>query len=237
MKRRFDSAEHLILTAHGLVGTASISNYNISGGYEYIIKILNNSGTLNRLTVNNTDHRRQPRCRDGQRRRRLPNRHEQYRYRQCDSHEQHRLPVPARICSMLSHMRQSNMDVVFQNNNVSNNHANQAGAVSNVLVFSTSTGNVTYDISNNTIDADTNSANHNTSNGIAVAKGVPEHRHRRHHERHRQWQHHRPIWRRRFRVGLYRNFRLRTRHRHAHDRHHQQHNLSLQRGRHLPEGE
>src|SRR6185295_12404785 len=37
-----------------LLGTASISNSNVGGGYEYVVKVNNTSGTLNRLTMDGT---------------------------------------------------------------------------------------------------------------------------------------------------------------------------------------
>ena len=62
----------------------------------------------------------------------------------------------------------ANMDVVFSNNSLSNNHTNKVSAASNILVFSTSTGVVSYDISQNTLTTGA------TGSAIAAAKGVPD---------------------------------------------------------------
>ena len=157
----------------GLFGSASISNSNISGGYEYVIKILNNSGVLNRLTIDNTTIGANHDAASG-------NGGDAFQLVTHNSATSNVTVTDSIFTSAGADLfnaaadNAANMDVVFRNNNVSNNHANQAGASSNVLVFSTSTGAVSYDISHNTVVADTVSAIANTSNGIAVAKGVPD---------------------------------------------------------------
>jgi hypothetical protein len=60
------------------------------------------------------------------------------------------------------------MDVVFRDNTLSNNHSNKVSAASNFLLFSTSNGTVTYDVSHNTFTTGA------TGSALAVAKGVPD---------------------------------------------------------------
>ena len=60
------------------------------------------------------------------------------------------------------------MDVVFTNNTLSNNHTNKVSAASNILVFSTSNGSVTYNIAGNVVTTGA------TGSSIAAAKGVPD---------------------------------------------------------------
>ncbi len=167
------AADEAAIRFDGLLGVASITNSNLQGGWEYIVKVLNSSGTLDRFTVANTT---------------IGNNHDSNTGNGGDGFQvvaSGTATVNVSVTNSIfqgaganvvnfSAQNSANMDVVFRNNNISNNHANQAGATSNLLVFSTSTGNVTYDIQNNTITADTVSAIHNTSNGIAVAKGVPD---------------------------------------------------------------
>ncbi|HWN98255.1 MAG TPA: Ig-like domain-containing protein, partial [Blastocatellia bacterium] len=167
------AADEAAISFDGLNGSASISNCNISGGFEYVIKILNNSGTLDRLLVNSTTI-------GGNHDAAAGNGGDAFQIVTNNSATANLTVTNCTFTSAggdpfdaIAH-NTSNMDVVFKSNNVSNNHVNQAGASSSVIVFSTSTGNVTYDVSNNTVIADTVSAIHNTSNGIAVAKGIPD---------------------------------------------------------------
>ncbi|HWO02277.1 MAG TPA: HYR domain-containing protein [Blastocatellia bacterium] len=167
------AADEAAIRFDGLFGTASISHSDVSGGFEYVIKILNSSGTLNRLTMNSTTIGGNHDAASG-------NGADAFQLVAQNSATANVTVSNSTFTSAGANLfnavarNQSNMDVVFCTNMVSNNHANQAGASSNVLVFSTSTGNVTYAISNNTVLADTVSAIANTSNGIAVAKGVPD---------------------------------------------------------------
>jgi hypothetical protein len=49
-----DGSDEGSISFNNLTGSASITNCNISGGHEDNVKVLNNSGSLNRFTVSNT---------------------------------------------------------------------------------------------------------------------------------------------------------------------------------------
>ncbi|HYP00241.1 MAG TPA: lamin tail domain-containing protein [Pyrinomonadaceae bacterium] len=148
----------------GLTGSATISNNTISQGHEFLVKILNTSGTLNRLTMNNNSFGTNSATLGGD-----------------------AVQIVAGNTAVLNATVNSNvftnaredlfnaaatqtssMDLVFRLNTLSNSNVPLLSTRTNVLLFSTSTGTVTYDISCN------KSTGGNDGPAIAAAKGVPD---------------------------------------------------------------
>ena len=157
----FDEAA---ISFNNLLGSASISNSNIGNGFEYVLKVLNNSGTLNRLTIDNTDFGTNDTTLGG----------DAVQFVASNTATANITVINSGFTNAREDLfnavatQTANMDVVFRSNTLSNNHTNKVSAASNILVFSTSTGNVTYDISHNA------SSTGATGSAIAVAKGVPD---------------------------------------------------------------
>ena len=157
----FDEAA---ISFNNLLGSASISDSNIGNGFEYILKVLNSSGTLNRLTIDNTDFGTNNTALGGDAVQIVASNTATVNVTVTDSGF-----TNAREDLFNAVATQSaDMDVVFRDNTLSNNHTNKVSAASNILVFSTSNGDVTYDISHNTLTSGA------TGSSIAVAKGVPD---------------------------------------------------------------
>ena len=157
----FDEAA---ISFNNLLGSASISNSNITNGFEYILKVLNSSGTLNRLTIDNTDFGTNNTALGG----------DAFQIVASNTATVNVTVTNSGFTNAREDLfnaaatQTANMDVVFRNNTLSNNHTNKVSAASNILVFSTSTGDVTYDISHNTLTTGA------TGSAIAAAKGVPD---------------------------------------------------------------
>ena len=229
-------ADEAAIRFDGLLGRASITNSNLQGGHEYIVKVLNASGVLDRFEVSGTT---------------IGNNFDAAAGNGGDAFQVVASGTSTVNVSVTNSTFQgaganvvnftaqnsANMDVVFRNNNITNSHANQAGATSNLLVASSSTGNVTYDIQNNTIIANTVSAIANTSNGIAVAKGLPDTGSGGTMSGNHQRQPDRQSGRCRLGFGLHRDLRFVARLGHPHHRHYQQQYLSFQRGGHPSQGQ
>jgi hypothetical protein len=157
----FDEAA---ISFDNLLGSASISDSNIGNGFEYILKILNSSGTLNRLTIDNTDFGTNNTALGGDAVQIVASQTATVNVTVTDSSFTNaREDLFNAVATQTA-----DMDVVFRDNTLSNNHTNKVSAASNILVFSTSTGDVTYDISHNS------STTGATGSAIAVAKGVPD---------------------------------------------------------------
>jgi hypothetical protein len=157
----FDEAA---ISFNNLLGSASISDSSIGNGFEYILKVLNSSGTLNRLTIDNTDFGTNNTALGGDAVQIVASNTATVNVTVTDSGF-----TNAREDLFNAVATQSaDMDVVFRDNTLSNNHTNKVSAASNILVFSTSNGDVTYDISHNTLTSGA------TGSSIAVAKGVPD---------------------------------------------------------------
>ena len=147
-----------------LVGSASISNSTVGGGFEYVLKILNNSGSLNRLTIDNSSIGGNDLNQGG----------DAVQIVGTNSATVNVTVVNSDFTSaredLFSATAQgsANMDVVFRDNDLSNIHANRVSAASHILIASSSTGSVGYDISHNDLTTGA------TGSAIAVVKGVPD---------------------------------------------------------------
>lgn len=150
-----------------LLGSASITNSNIGGGFEYVLKVNNTSGTLNRLTVDGTTFGGNHDAVSG-------NGGDAVQIVAANSATVNVTVTNSTFTSAGEDLfnaavtQAGNMDLVFRNNALSNSHANKTSAASNILLFSTSTGAVSYDISHNTLTTGA------TGSAIAAAKGVPD---------------------------------------------------------------
>ena len=157
----FDEAA---ISFNNLLGSASISDSNIGNGFEYILKVLNSSGTLNRLTIDNTDFGTNNTALGGDAVQIVASNTATVNVTVTDSgFTNAREDLFNAVATQTA-----DMDVVFRDNTLSNNHTNKVSAASNILVFSTSNGDVTYDISHNTLTTGA------TGSSIAAAKGVPD---------------------------------------------------------------
>lgn len=147
-----------------LVGSASISDSTVGGGFEYVVKILNNSGSLNRLTIDNSTFGGNDLNLGG----------DAVQIVATNSATVNVTVVNSEFTSaredLFSATAQgsANMDVVFRDNDLSNVHANRVSAASHIVVASSSTGTVGYDISHNDLTTGA------TGSAITVAKGVPD---------------------------------------------------------------
>ena len=157
----FDEAA---ISIDNLLGSATISNNNIANGYEFLVKVLNSSGALNRLTMNSNTFGVNNVTLGGD-------------AVQIFASGTATLNVTANTNTFTNAREDlfnavatqtANMDLVFKSNSLSNNHTNKVGAASNVLLFSTSTGAVTYDMSCNTMTTGA------TGTALGAAKGVPD---------------------------------------------------------------
>ena len=129
------ASDEAAISFNNLLGSASISNSNISNGFEYILKVLNSSGTLNRLTVDNTDFGTNNTALGGDAFQIVASNTATVNVTVTNSGF-----TNAREDLFNAAVTQTaDMDLVFRNNTLSNNHTNKVSAASNLLLFSTST--------------------------------------------------------------------------------------------------
>ncbi len=147
-----------------LVGSASMSNSSIGGGFEYIVRIVNNSGSLNRLTIDNTTFGSNDPNLGGDAVQIVGTNSATVNVTVTNS----TFTNAREDLFSATAQNAANMDVVFRDNDLSNNHANRVSAASHILIASSSTGSVGYDISHNDLTTGATGA------AIAVAKGVPD---------------------------------------------------------------
>jgi hypothetical protein len=157
------ASDEAAISFDNLLGSASILNSNIGRGFEFIVKISNSRGTLNRLTMDGDTF--------GSVDRALGSDAVQIVARNT-------AVLKATVTnSVFTQAREdlfnaaaagaSSIDLVFRGNRLSNSHPAVLSTASSVLLFSTSTGAVTYDISCNSMrDAD--------GSALVAAKGASD---------------------------------------------------------------
>ena len=148
----------------GLTGSATISNNSIAHGFEYIVKVLNASGSLNRLTMDTNTFGSTDATLGGDAVQLVASNTATLNATVTSS-----TFVNAREDLFNAVVTQTaSMDLVFRINTLSNSHTPVLSTRANVLLFSTSIGTVTYDISCN------KTTGGNDGPAIAAAKGVPD---------------------------------------------------------------
>ena len=158
----FDEAA---ISFNDLLGSVSITDSNITNGFEYIFKVLNSSATpLNRLTITNCDFGTNNNGLGG----------DALQIAASNNATVNVTVTNSRFTNAREDLfnavvtQTADMDLVFRNNTLSNNHGNKVSAASNMLLFSTSNGGVTYDVSHNALTTGA------TGSSLAAAKGVPD---------------------------------------------------------------
>ena len=157
----FDEAA---INIDNLLGSATISNNNIAHGFEFLVKVLNSSGSLNRLTMETNTFGSNDATLGGDAVQLVSS-----NTATLNATVNSNTFINAREDLFNAAVTQTaSMDLVFRINTLSNSHTPVLSTRANVLLFSTSTGTVTYDISCN------KTTGGNDGPAIAAAKGVPD---------------------------------------------------------------
>ncbi|HSB12623.1 MAG TPA: Calx-beta domain-containing protein [Blastocatellia bacterium] len=158
------AADEAAISFDNLLGSATISNTSIGHGFEFIVKVLNSSGTLNRLTMDSDSFGSNNATLGGDAVQVVASNTATVNVTVSNS----TFTSAREDLFNAAATQTSSMDLVFRQNTLSNSHTPVLSTRTNVLLFSTSTGTVTYDISCN------KTTGGNDGPAVAAAKGFPD---------------------------------------------------------------